>query len=1066
MSISPITPASVHDYVHVQFVVQCHLRPDAEALATRSKTWTYQALEDCANELSQYLKSIGVTRQQKIGICFRKSAWAVVSMLAVLKAGASCVPLDPDHPKARIETIIEAASISAVLLDHPLELFAAFTGMRQVAVNDSDFAQLLSTNESEAPTVEDPQDSTDIAFTLFTSGSTGVPKAVLLSHSAICSSVKYHGDPMGVGPGTRVYQNAAYTFDMSIYDIFTTLIRGGTVCIPGPDTQMHNIAESVNELRSNWAFFTPTLLSTLLPAEVPGLSTILLAGEAVSQDLIDVWADKTRLLNGYGSTEMSTCFLTQLTRTSDPRDIGVPQGVATRVVSLDNLDQDAPTGYGQLVVCGPVLASGYLGQTSQTTGFVSDSKFPDRVAYRTGDLVERTDAGSYLFHGRCDTMVKIRGYRVEMGEVESQLLGHPLVEQVVVLYPKNGRHSEKLTAVVQLKAAQVGDTWGEDDLNAVSAARTTLSEHLHSKLPKYMVPQCWLAAASINTTSSGKIDRRAIASAVEQGSLRALSAPQTQLQIPVNPLRQQVTPPESVDGSIGDSSEDKTSLTEIAFLDLGLDSINLIGLSKILKKAYDVDFNVATLGPLSMATLLPCIRAKLNASSTPQGSSLPARPRLSELFRQAYERLQQTNSASQSSPLPSPPRSRRSSGDQPLNVLLTGATGFVGSRILQLLLDILPAQSKIVSLVRAPSAAQGHQRLVDALSRGNIKLSSEDVARLEVWLGDLTKPNLGLESQHLSRLRGNHDNPEDAIDVVIHNGAYVNWTSAYETVSAANVNSTIALLQGLRESRRPSTMVYVSGGRALEVATNEGMRVPALGAHDASNALDALESVKKGWDTIDDSGIAFVGYDITKLISDALVQSGVSMPVDETAESALRSHVIRPGYIIGDTKTRPVAEDYIWRVVATALSLGKRCEEPDTSFLYLSGVDDVCEYIVAPIRKLCDKKVNHASDGAVQTNITAGVTVHDFWATVSDIFATKLVSQPSEPWIAAVDKSMSEQRPLYPVMEAHRADAGMLGVERQQACEQGSDPRALQCLEKSLRYLQQESDVFKTWIRS
>ena len=1054
MSEYMMLPTSVYDCVHVQLTAQCQLRPDAEALATTSTTWTSQELEDRANELSCYLRSAGITRRQRVGICFRKSAWAIVSMLAVLKAGASCVPLDPDHPKARIETIVDAASISTVLVDQPHELFASFTEVRQIAVNDSDFGRMINSIESEAHAPETPYDSDDSAFVLFTSGSTGVPKAVLLSHSALCSSAKYHGEPMGVGPGTRVYQNAAYTFDMSIYDIFTTLMRGGTVCIPAPDTQMHNIADAVNELRCNWAFFTPTLLSTLLPSEVPGLTTILLAGEAVSQELVNVWASKTRLLNGYGSTEMSTCFLTQLTEKSDPRDIGVPQGVVTRIVSLEDPSQDSPSGRGQLVVCGPVLASGYLKQPPQS-GFIRDPTFPQHVSYRTGDVVERTDTGSYLFHGRCDTMVKIRGYRVEMGEVESQLMGHALVEQAIVLYPRKGKNSEKLTAVVKLRDS-VSEAWTEGEDGAVSSPQKALADYLRSKLPKYMIPQSWLVSGSMQTTSSGKIDRRAITCAVEHGTLQDLSRPQSSYQnspppkhfplpqIPANALAKQITPPDSLDGSVSEASDDTPGVTEASFLDLGLDSINLIGLSKILKKAYDVDFDVATLGPLSMATLLPCIRAKLNVSNLADASSLPTRPRLSELFRHAYDQLLKSEAKSK---LPTSSSASRSSDTPPLNVLLTGATGYVGTRILHHLLTILPPQSKIITLVRAPSISEGHQRLLDTLTNADIILSPKDAARLEVWLGDLTKPDLGLELPQLNRLRGG----DNAVDVVIHNGAYVNWTSAYKTVSPANVHSTISLLRGLRESPLSSKIVYVSGGRALEVATNDGMRVPCVTATHDFNAAN------KGWDTIDDSGIALVGYDITKLVSDALVQS-----------SGLNAHVVRPGYIIGDAKTgHVIARDYIWRVVATALTLGAHCEEPDTSFLYLAGVDEVSEHIVRPVRKMCEgtSDVVDIPDRAVQVNITSGVTIHDFWATVADVFDTELVSQGAELWIAAVDKNMAEQRPLYPVMEAHRADGGLLGVERPAACGRGSDAGALLCLEKSLRYLQNESDVFRSWVK-
>jgi amino acid adenylation domain-containing protein/thioester reductase-like protein len=1032
------------------------------------ETWTYQSLEDHATELSQYLMHIGITKRHRVGYCFRKSAWAVVSMLAILKAGASCVPLDPDHPKARLETIIDAASISTVLVEHPIEVLADFPNIQQISVNESTFDRMTSTTggkiRSFATAAACPEHSDAPAFALFTSGSTGVPKAVVLSHSAICSSAKYHGEPMGIGPSSRVYQNAAYTFDMSIYDIFTTLIRGGTVCIPAPDTQMHCIAESVNRLRSNWAFFTPTLLSTMTPAEIPSLHTILLAGEAVSQEIIDLWASQTRLLNGYGSTEMSTCFLTHLTNTSDPREVGTAQGVLTRIVSLEDPSQDAHRG--ELVVCGPVLASGYLNQSSKTTtGFYHDPTFPDRMAYRTGDVVERTESGSYLFHGRCDTMVKIRGYRVEMGDVESQLMSHPLVVQAVVLYPKKGKHSEKLTAVVKLEA--------DSDPEDTSAFQKTLTDHLEKNLPKYMVPQSWLTVQNMETTSSGKIDRRAIASAVEQGSIKEPYVQPGPPSKAANASEERRNEPLLIQHSTHSRSNTDAALAQTAFMDLGLDSINLISLSKILKKAYGLDLNVATLGSMSLAGLLPCINNSFSNGDTNPNSSSPARPRLAELFTNAYGQLQRSEPSPRPSTLPSPPPSPPLLQKQSFNVFLTGATGFVGTRILQHLIRVLPPQSKIVTLVRASTPSQGLQRIADSLDYATIEFSREDLARLEVWLGDLSKPNFGLDAQQVGRLQGCHQGPDEAIDIVVHNGALVNWTLGYEALSAANVDSTTTLLNSLSENKRPTTMVYVSGGRALEVATSDVMTIPSVAAHDASDAFQALGSASGMWDTIEDSGLDLIGYDIAKLMSDALVKSSTSCSIPRSpsgSDAGLYAHIIRPGYIIGDSKTGQCnADDYIWRVVATALNLGKRCKEPATAFLHVSGVDDVSEQIVRPIRMMCEKAPNHILGHAVETNIGIGVTMHDFWATVSVVYGIQLESQPSDAWVATVDKSMtgkenSEAQPLYPVMEAHRGDGGLLGLERPRACEQGSDARALQCLEKSLMYLQRESNVFKRWL--
>ncbi|OCK82390.1 AMP-dependent synthetase and ligase [Lepidopterella palustris CBS 459.81] len=368
---------------------------------------TYHEIDKYSTTLAQNLRQIGIKRRENIGFCFEKSAWAIISMLGILKAGGSCVPLDPSHPPSRIRTILEAASLSTVLVEARNDLLAQIQDLTLVFVNRS-FFSTTSNQQSPSQTLPFQQGSrpTDPAFILFTSGSTGSPKAVVLTHSAICSSAKYHGKAMFVGVESRVYQHAAYTFDMSIYDIFTTLILGGTVCIPSSYSRIHRIAESIQHLRANWAFFTPTLLSTLHPNEVSGLRTVLLAGEPVTQEIIDSWAAKVRLLNGYGSTEMSTCFLAHLTPSSDPRNIGTPKGVITRIVDPETLCQIMDTGAGELVVIGPVLASGYLNDCNRTnTSFLNfSSKSSEYRIYRTGDIVERNADGSYHFLGRRDTM--------------------------------------------------------------------------------------------------------------------------------------------------------------------------------------------------------------------------------------------------------------------------------------------------------------------------------------------------------------------------------------------------------------------------------------------------------------------------------------------------------------------------------------------------------------------------------------------------------------------------------------------------------------------------------------
>ena len=1044
-----LIPPTFETCIHDAFRSQCTRSPHAEALVSDSQALSYHQLDVLSSVLARHLQKKGVNSCDNVGFCFEKNIWAVVSMMGILKAGGCCVPLDPAHPIARIETIIQSASISTVLVENSVESLHPCRAIRQVAVNQKVLSQLSAEDSLESLNSYNPKRPSDPAFLLFTSGSTGTPKAVVLTHSAICSSAKYHGKQMSIGLGSRVYQHAAYTFDMSIYDIFTTLNLGGTICIPSGHDRLQRIAESIQTLGANWAFFTPTLLSTLRPEEVPTLQTILLAGERVTQDLIDTWAHKVQLLNGYGATEMSTCFLKRLSGTSDTASIGKPQGVIAFVVDPEDCTKPLLSGPGELVVIGPVLASGYLNDSERTNAsFLSEHQqvrsFNQKYrAYKTGDIVERIHDGSYRFLGRKDTMVKIRGLRVELGEIEHHLSNHPSIAHCIVIYPRRGVSNEKLTAVVHPAASNSDDAFPLSEAILPSSLERMLIAHLESLLPSYMIPRSWIFVRRFEMTSSGKIDRRAVTSFVEsgEGSLAIIKS-----EHPTQPPdREKASLGGCATPSLQPSIFQADQLSEISFLDLGLDSINLIGLSKILKKAYNIKIDVATLGTLSLHKLLsyvqPCEEANpifpTDVGSTPQS--------MAENFKRLVQKIH----------IPTEVGTIRGfdaldpSQERSLNVLLTGATGFVGPRILNYLLNFLPEGSKVISLVRASNVEHGLQRISDSLKGAGLALSQGQMDRLEIWPGDLSRPNFALTTSQLARLLAKNPRSDSNIDIVVHNGALVNWTLAYESLEVANVHSTISLINHLMARPFPGMMVYVSGGRVLEIATDPGL-------YPDDNIIRMLDAVER-------SNLSLVGYDVSKLLSESLVRAAGQ----RSTSNPLKTHVVRPGYIIGDAHTGHVnPDDYIWRVVATAIRLRKRCQEPETSWIYLAGVDDVAKRIVRPLLDSHGPSNVLNFEDNWSPNITQGVTIRDFWNTVSSVFQITLEIVDTEQWLSAVEDSLAsskeaEQHPLYPVFEAHKADHGIMGPERESEYKRGSDEEVLKCLEMSLRFLRENSIEFR-----
>ncbi|KAF4633419.1 hypothetical protein G7Y89_g4695 [Cudoniella acicularis] len=1050
-----LVPQSIEQLLHLEVSKQCRNVPDAKALLTETRTFTYGELDIYSSQLAHFLKhEIGIKHQEIIAFCFPKSPWAIISMLGILKAGGTCVPLDPEHPTARLQSILEAASVKTVLGDNNQKVRDKIQRANWIEVEDI----LTSGSELQPSDTSCTSLPTDPAFVLFTSGSTGTPKAVVLTHAAICSSSHYHGKAMNVDDYSRVYQYAAYTFDMSIYDIFTTLIYGGYVCIPSDYSRQHRIAESINEFEANWAFFTPTLLSTLHPAEVPTLRTILLAGEPVPQSLVDIWAGKVQLLNGYGSTECSTCFVGILEEGSDPRYIGFPKGVVAQLVDPEDYNQPITSGSGELVVIGPVLASGYLNSIEATRrSFLRQScrteEYPNQPSYRiyrTGDICEMSSDGSYSFLGRRDTMVKIRGLRVELGDIESQISKNDLVAHCLVLYPTKGSYAEKLTGVLQL-SWQKGSSAETEDIDHSSIERQIMKA-LEAVLPSYMIPRTWVFLEEMPMTSSGKIDRKRISNSLEIGSSSSLSlnisgsiSSSSGVQTPAT-LDSGSAIEYQIQKSTGSLSS--SDLSQSSFLELGLDSISLISLSKILKKAYAVEVNVAELGSFSLQKL----NSILSSPTTPE-------PELNDSsfdFRIEFHRLRKEL---QQISLPIQRETRAATLKRGHNIFLTGATGFLGTRILIGLLRRLRSNCKIIVLVRSESPEKALSKIYDSIRAVGVHLSLKQLSRIEIWLGDLGREHFGITPAQWSRLCNSEEDDSENVDAVVHNGAVVNWSMAYEELKLINVMSTVTLLNCMTARNNkglPASFINISGGRALEIAVEMDAAKPtSRNSHSVQQKLDAVEQ----------SQLAMNGYDISKLLSELVVSSVAenSNHNQNQQNSLLTTRIIRPGYIIGDAALGDAnPKDYVWRIVATAISLGKRCKEPGNHWLYTAGVDHVAQITEDSLLTALAPRDGEAIPGSIlgsgdataEINVTEGVYVERFWQIVSETLALELEPLAPTEWLHVLKADIDDrgtEHAMYPVYDAHVEERGAIGAPV--AAVRAGNERSVQSIKSSVVFL-------------
>ncbi|KAK3216152.1 hypothetical protein GRF29_8g2302175 [Pseudopithomyces chartarum] len=520
-------PAAVERCVHDFVVEQARAQPDAPAICAWDGEMTYSELDALSTKLAGHLVQLGVKPESLVPLCFEKSMWAVVAMLAVLKAGGAFVPLDPDHPASRHEEILRQTAAAVILTSSQHLALWVHSDLHIVTVNYALVGQLPAVTETVYSLVKPG----NAAYVIFTSGSTGIPKGVVLEHRAISISGLGHGRAFGFTDCTRALQFASYTFDACIAEIMTTLVFGGCVCVPSESDRRNNLTKSINIMGVNWAFLTPTVARLLEPRFVPSLKTLVLGGEQVSSADWNRWPSSVQKINGYGPTECCV-FCVGFTGTQNFQSGTMGQSVASVswVVDPNNHDRLAPLGsIGELLVEGPILARGYLDDAAKTAAaFIDDpawlvagSKgYPGRRGrlYKTGDLVHYDADGNLVCAGRKDGQVKVRGQRVELGEIEHQLrVCMPEVEQmaVEVILPAGAGGQEKamVAAFLQLNdeacdAPLVGKMPENDSSLAQVVFPATADRKLAEQLPSHMIPEVYFAMRRLSMTTSGKTDRK------------------------------------------------------------------------------------------------------------------------------------------------------------------------------------------------------------------------------------------------------------------------------------------------------------------------------------------------------------------------------------------------------------------------------------------------------------------------------------------------------------------------------------------------------------------------------
>ncbi|MBE9159372.1 amino acid adenylation domain-containing protein [Nodosilinea sp. LEGE 06152] len=439
--------------VYFHHTVEAHAKqaPDAIALVTEAQTLTYQELDSQANQLAESLRQLGVRPNSLVGLCAERSADLVIGILGILKAGGAYVPLDPTYPSDRLQFILEDTQIS-ILLTQSWLVKSLPASQAQVVCLDQPHPQLPPSYRER--NLGD-KDSSDLAYVIYTSGSTGTPKGVLLPHRGLCNVVQAQQQVFQLTRTSRVLQFSSLSFDASIFEIALALGSGGTLYIPPKAAQLPGMAliEFLQENAITHALLTPAVLAVLPPRELPDLQVLITGGEACSSQVIDRWAVNRRFFNAYGPTEATIwATVAELQPGDNPLTIGRPI-LNTQVYILDANLNPVPAGIpGELYIGGAGVAQGYLNRPELTverfvsaeflglsvelkSAFSTDSTADKQhsTLYKTGDRLLYNRDGTIQFLGRVDHQIKIRGFRVELGEIETALQHHPAIQDAVVI---------------------------------------------------------------------------------------------------------------------------------------------------------------------------------------------------------------------------------------------------------------------------------------------------------------------------------------------------------------------------------------------------------------------------------------------------------------------------------------------------------------------------------------------------------------------------------------------------------------------------------------------------------
>ncbi|MBL3550485.1 non-ribosomal peptide synthase/polyketide synthase, partial [Chryseobacterium sp. KMC2] len=563
--------------VHQLFENQVLKTPDQTALVYQDVQLSYRELNERSNRLANYLiETYNLQPDDIIPLCLDRSEHMLIAVLAVMKAGAAYVPMDPSYPVDRIKHILQDTNATIVLTEEKsAEKIGGLENIGLLSLDNVSLKAQLEIAESKNPATK--VNSGNLAYVIYTSGTTGLPKGVMIEHSGVINLIESMIKAHRLEEFQEVGCYSNYVFDAFVYEAFPVLCNGNTLWLYSNDlrTSVSGLNEYIKENNIEVSFIPPVLLREVVDNGT-NLKLIFAGGE--SFPALDKNIEDIILVNEYGPTEGTVCAtLHYYKEDNNPLNIGGPIANTTAYV-LDSQHRAVPVGaVGELYIGGAGIARGYLNQSELTEERFLDNPFQTLAQkekgensrlYKTGDLVRWLSNGELEYVGRNDFQVKIRGYRIELGEIENILLDYPGIRQVAVLAKENK------AGLKYLAGYYVSDSQIDSNL---------LSEHLSASLPEYMVPSAFVHLTALPLTINGKLDRKQLPEPEFTGSKNYV-APETELQTKLCYIYGEVLGLDAESISIHDD-----------FFRLGGNSIMAIKLISKIKQVLDIRVEVAVI---------------------------------------------------------------------------------------------------------------------------------------------------------------------------------------------------------------------------------------------------------------------------------------------------------------------------------------------------------------------------------------------------------------------------------------------------------------------------------------